>query len=194
MRPASRRQPGGAAGDPLHRRAHRIARVVLADRVEQRRRSAGAPDQNLRIGQHDGSSHEPCTMNGRSKPPPVVGASRRGGAGEVERPRRDRCRARNGELHRRSLDRDILHRHRAVRDVESDRDAVIGRAAGAQFVAAGQRTALQTAQQLLDIDAGQRAVRAGYGGGACRACALPPSHCRPSLRAPARHCLCLRAG
>ena len=115
-----------------------------------------------------GSSHEPCTMNGSSNGV----APGFGGVTRAAVPFRSSSRAgieaepASAEYHRRAFDLHILDRHHALLDFQRDRHLVKGRAPAAEFAAARQRPPFQPAQQLLDIESRERAVRPGQAGGA----------------------------
>ena len=147
------------------RTASRVLRSLTASS-----RGADAGERRIRLsgsGKIRGSSHGPCTTNGRSKPGAAFAA--RGQAGdalEVVFARRHRGGAGQGEARGRAFDADVLGGGDAVGEFHRDVQRVVGRRAGAEVAAAGQRPALQPLQQLLDIEARDRAVMAGQRRGA----------------------------
>ena len=94
----------------------------------------------------------------------------------------NRGRAGERQPHRRAVDFHVLDRDRALADLQRHRDLVERRAPAAEFAAAGQRPPLQPAQQLLDVEAGERAVLAGQVGGAVQGAGDARARCRRCLR------------
>ena len=159
---------GGGAGQPLDHRARRVARATIAHRIEQRRGRAGAANQGLRIGQHNGivprALHDERQLESGRRGIAVVHQD--GGALEIEFARRNGGRAGERQPHRRAVDLHVLDRDHALADLQQDRDLLERGAPAAEFAAARQRPPLQAAQQLLHVEAGERAVLAGEVGGA----------------------------
>ena len=81
---------------------------------------------------------------------------------------RVRNRRRTGErqAHRRAVDFHVLDGDHALGDFQRDRDLVEGGPPAAELAAAGERPPFQPAQQLLHIEAGERALFADQAGGA----------------------------
>ena len=75
----------------------------------------------------------------------------------------NRGRARKREPDGRPLDAHVLDVGSALRDLQVDVEHVERRFPGAEFAAARERTALDALEQLLDVDAGDRALVAGRG-------------------------------
>jgi len=132
--------------------------------VDERGGGTRAPDQGLRVRQHDRIVPWALHHEGQVE---LVGIGRRyqrRHALEIEVARRHRGLAADRELHRRSADMHVGDRHRALVDLQIDDELIERRRAGAEVAATGERPALQPAQQLFDIDAVERA---GMGGEAC---------------------------
>ena len=154
---AFRGRRGGdlAAGEPLDRGAHGLARAAVAHRIEQRRRRARAPDQDFRIGQHQRIVPRPLHHEGQFERRAAVGRGRADQARnalEVEIARRDRGLAREREFHRRAFERRGFDGGVSVAILSATVNLSNGVRPRAEFAAAGQRAALQPAQQLLEIE------------------------------------------
>ena len=169
LRPALRRGAGfwppPVKRSITERTASRVLRSFTASSSGAERRRAA--DQAFRIGKDQrivprSLDHERQIEAGRR-------VRRRGQAGDalqVVFARRHRGGAGQRQARGRAFDADVLGGGDAVAEFHRDGQGVERRRAGAEIAAAGQRPALQPLQQLLDIEAGDRAVMAGQGGGA----------------------------
>src|SRR5262249_12313303 len=138
-------------------RAHRIAGTERLAATEQRCGCSRAPDQALRIRQHE--RIVPRALNDKRQFE-LVGARSRDQpryAFESEVAGRPGGLPADGEADRRAEHAHFVDEDQALIDFEIDGELIEWRAAAAEVAAARERAALQPAQQLFDIDAGQGA-------------------------------------
>ena len=165
--PAPARPASRPAGKPFDHRAHGIAGLAV---LHASINGAAPGERRIRLsgsGNTSGSSQGPAPRRAGRIPVAAIGRRRQAGdALEVVFAGRHRSRAGQGQARRRAFDADILGGGDAVVEVHRDGEIVVGRRTRAEIAAAGQRPALQPLQELLDIEARDRAVMADQGRGA----------------------------
>ncbi len=103
-------------------------------------------------------------------------------------PRRSRSRSgidaepANSEPHGRPFDANVFDGGGALGDLQVHAQRIVGRLAGAKFVAARERAALHALEQLLDVDAGDRALAADEARSTVQVRASARRRCRPNCR------------